>query len=79
MYVPIGLTVKALCFVYTFYMCFLGLLNKHPILIYVVDILTKYDVNVYFRYVGGILIVYKLILANITDIMSINSEFTLEI
>jgi len=60
-------------------MCFLGLLNKHPILIYVVDILTKYDVNVYFRYVGGILIVYKLILANITDIMSINSEFTLEI
>jgi hypothetical protein len=43
-----------------------------------VYIVTKHDVIVYFRYVDHILIVYKSVLTNITEILSTNPEFTPE-
>jgi len=42
------------------------------------DISTRHEVIVYFKYVDDILIVYKLMLTNITEILSSNPEFTLE-
>jgi hypothetical protein len=43
-----------------------------------VDIWTKHEIIVSFRYVDGILIVHKLMLTDITEILSTKPEFTLE-
>jgi hypothetical protein len=43
------------------------------------DILTRYEIIVYFNYVDDILIVHNLMLTNITEILSTNLEFTLKI
>jgi len=42
------------------------------------DILTRNELIVYFKYVDDILIVYNFMLTNITEILSTNPEFTLK-